>query len=141
MSATQNEPVRLFVYGTLMPGHRNFAHIRKYVQTTQPASMDGILLDLGSYPALIHGDGIVRGVLLEMDQEALAVTDRIEGYHADSESSLFIRKEVSVQLDEGQSVSAWSYFFADAESIIDRLQLIVGHDVEGRAICAWRSKG
>ena len=132
------EPIKLFVYGTLMPNGRNFAHIKKYIQTTQAASIDGILLDLGAYPALLHGDGVVKGVLLEMDLAALAVTDRIEGYRPGSNSSLFVRKEVGVRLDDGRAVSAWAYVFGDAEGVRERRQLIVGHDGDGRAVYAWQ---
>ena len=73
----EQSTTRLFVYGTLMPGFGNYANIEHLVRSSQPASTEGVLIDLGAYPAMIPGLGLVKGVLLELDDEALAVTDRI----------------------------------------------------------------
>jgi len=130
---------RLFVYGTLMPGQSNFSRIKPYVLATRPGETDGILVDLGSFPALLEGDGVVRGVLLEMEQAALRITDGIEGYHGEREGSLYWRKEVTVRLESGEETVAWTYFFARPKQIADRPRPIVRLD-EGRPVFSWRGQ-
>lgn len=61
-----------------MPGEYNHPRIERYVRSAPPATTEGILVDLGSFPALIPGEGLVRGVVLEIDPEGLTITDRIE---------------------------------------------------------------
>ena len=126
----------LFVYGTLMPGFANFRLIERYVRSARPGTVQGILVDLGSFPALIPGDGRVRGVLLAVDAEALTITDHIEGYHPDRGQSLYVREMVEIELDDGNVVEAWTYFFAHPNHIQDRPRLILD-EVDGVPICCW----
>ena len=126
----------LFVYGTWMPGESNYRQIEDFVIDHKPGTIDGVLVDLGAYPALVPGDGHVRGVMLRMHREALEITDRIEGYHPDRDRCLYVRKEVVVQLEDGQESVAWTYFFANTEEIVDRPRLIVG-DSDGVPVHAW----
>ena len=72
----------VFVYGTLMPGESNYRQIEDFVIDYKPGAIDGVLVDLGAYPALVPGEGNVKGIMLRVKQEALEITDRIEGYHA-----------------------------------------------------------
>ncbi len=127
---------RLFAYGTLMPECANHRQIQRHVRHAGPGSIEGILVDLGAFPALLPGVGVVKGVLLEIDAEALAITDRIEGYAADRECCLYVRKRVEVHLDSGRTTTAWTYEFADPSRIADRPRLIVER-VAGREIHAW----
>src|SRR6266404_1834941 len=96
------KPQLLFVYGTLQPGERLFSAIEDWVVVSRAARTRGVLVDLGGFPAMIQGDGVVRGFLLEVDSRALAVTDRIEGYVPERGHSLFIRMEVPVQVENGE---------------------------------------
>lgn len=117
---------RLFVYGTLKPGCTNYFRIEHVVQSSCPASTEGILIDLGAYPALVPGQGRVRGILLDLEVEALVITDRIEGYQRDSGHNLFIRTESIVRLEDGQEITAWIYEFANPERIADLPKPTVG---------------
>lgn len=127
---------RLFVYGTLKPGYGNHARIADHVRSARPGTIQGILVDLGAFPALLHGKGIVRGVLLVVDAEALAIADFIEGYHPDQERSLYVRKKVEVDLDDGDKVDAWTYFYARSEQVQDLPRLHVGDD-DGLSVYSW----
>jgi gamma-glutamylcyclotransferase (GGCT)/AIG2-like uncharacterized protein YtfP len=127
---------RLFVYGTLMPECANHRQIQRHVRHAVPGSIEGILVDLGAFPALLPGVGVVKGVLIEIDAEALAITDRIEGYSHGREHCLYVRKRVEVHLDSGGTTTAWTYEFADPGRIADRPQLIVKR-VAGREVHAW----
>ena len=85
----------LFVYGTLMPGHGNHRRIERFVPSVfAPDESPASLVDLGAFPALIPGDGLVEGVVLDIDDSALAITDQIEGY-APQPTKLLVRQEAS----------------------------------------------
>ncbi len=131
-----DQPELLFVYGTLMPGHGNYRRIADHVHSARPGTIQGILVDLGAFPALIHGEGIVKGMVLAVDPEALRITDFIEGYHVDGGCSLYVREKVEVDLGDGDIVNAWTYFFADPDHIHDRPRLRVG-DAEGMPVYSW----
>ena len=130
---------RLFVYGTLLPGHGNHARIEAHVRLARPGTIQGMLVDLGAFPALIHGDGIVKGMLLDVNDEAIRTTDFIEGCHADRSRSLYVREEVQVDLDDGNIVDAWTYFFAQPASIGGRPKLVIGR-IEDTPVFAWQGR-
>jgi gamma-glutamylcyclotransferase (GGCT)/AIG2-like uncharacterized protein YtfP len=126
----------LFVYGTLMPGYGNHRRIVDHVRSARPATVQGILVDLGAFPALIRGHGKARGVLLAIDPHALAITDLIEGFHPDRARSLYVREEVEIDLGKGSKATAWTYFFAKPDRIQHHPQLIVG-DAADVPIYSW----
>lgn len=129
---------RLFVYGTLMPDGYNFNRIEEFVLGSRPGRIHGSLVDLGSFPALLSGDGVVEGVLLDVRPAALEITDRIEVFRQDKGSSLYIREFVTVVFADGTSTVAWTYLFADPNRIADRPRLVVAHE-NGTPVHAWRS--
>jgi gamma-glutamylcyclotransferase (GGCT)/AIG2-like uncharacterized protein YtfP len=134
-----DEHVRLFVYGTLMPGYGNYRQIERHVHHAQPGIISGVLVDLGAYPALVPGDGFAEGVLLEIDAAALAITDRIECSYADRDRSLYAREEVVVEMGDGETVTAWTYEWARPDQLIDHPRLVVG-DRDGVAVHAWQPR-
>ena len=129
---------RLFVYGTLMPGESNYDQIEDLVIDHKPGTIiDGVLVDLGAFPALVPGAGIVvRGVLLEIKPAALEVTDRIEGYSPDRDRCLYLRKEVTVVVEDGEDATAWTYVFANPASIADHPRLVVDV-IDDIPVSAW----
>ncbi len=131
--------VTLFVYGTLMPRQPNYRQIEDHACAAQPGTIEGLLVDLGAFPALIPGHGIVKGVVLRMNREALEITDRIEGYHPDRDRCLYLREEVVVRFEDGQEAVAWTYFFANPSSIADSPRLVVGES-DGMPVFACCAK-
>ena len=131
--------VKLFVYGSLKPGFSNYALIERFVHDARSGRIRGILVDLGSFPALIPGDGFVAGVLLELDQVALAITDRIEGYVPDRDRCLYWRKQVVVEMDDGGQVTAWVYEFAEPHRISGHPRL-VAREIGGIPVHAWPAR-
>lgn len=96
-------PIRVFVYGTLMPGGSRWPYLRRYAASWQPATAPGQLWDTGhGYPAATFdddGDGDADGRLIsgvavmltpDTGAEALRLLDEIEG-----EGSLYRRVEVA----------------------------------------------
>ena len=122
---TEEATTRLFVYGTLMPGHGNYSRIEHLVRSSQPASTEGVLIDLGAFPAMIPGHGQVNGILLELDEEALTITDCIEGYDPDADHNLYIRKKAMIRLEDVEEVSAWVYEFANPDPIANHPHAVV----------------
>ncbi len=139
MNLDSDQSFRLFAYGTLMPGEGNHRLIERHVRSTRPATIEGVLVDLGAFPALLPGDGIVEGMLLELASEAMEIPDRLEGFHPDDDHSLYLRKEIVVHLTDGQQVQAWTYECANPSTIVDRPRLIVGR-LEGTCRHSWRGK-
>ncbi len=81
----------------------------------QQASVAGNLYDLGPYPAMVHGSGLVLGELHEIEEaeweSTLKVLDAFEEYNpAMPDASLYTRELVEVQL-ENSIVQAWHIFF------------------------------
>lgn len=130
--------MHLFVYGTLKPNERNYSAIEHLVVAHQSATVRGILRDLGGFPAMIEGEGIVRGVLLELDSRAIAITDRIEGYSPTRDHCLFNRIETTAEVESGAPIKAWTYVFADANSIVDYPLATIGH-LNDTPLFAWSS--
>ena len=55
-----------------------------------------------------------------MEEKALVITDRIEGYQREGGNNLYLRKEMLVKLTDGEEVTTWVYEFATPEQIADR---------------------
>lgn len=132
-----DEHIRLFVYGTLMPGKPNYRQLEHHVRHARPGMTSGFLVDLGAFPALVPGQGVVQGILLETDESALAITDRIEGVHADRDRSMYVRTEVVVEVGDGEVVTAWTYEWARPRRIIDHPRLVIG-ERGGVLVHAWQ---
>ena len=130
---------RLFTYGTLMPELTNHHWIERHVHSTKPGWIRGALADLGAFPALIEGNGIVKGVLLEIDAEGLQIADRIEGYSPDRQYSLYVRQLTWFFGDDGTRVRAWTYYFGRADQLKSepRLQCT---DSKGEPVFSWPAK-
>ncbi|MDV6374865.1 gamma-glutamylcyclotransferase family protein [Deinococcus arenicola] len=115
----------VFVYGTLMPGERN-AHIAQLGGTfsAQPARLPGFrLLHLypEAYPAVLPGepqDGVTGFALTYAPADwplALPFLDELEGI--DETPPLYTREEVTLTLENGQSLTSWVYIYAVSERL------------------------
>ncbi|MCC5786726.1 MAG: gamma-glutamylcyclotransferase [Phycisphaerales bacterium] len=105
----------VFVYGTLKRGQCRETCWPAAPVDVRPAQVQGLLYDLGAYPALRNGEGRVAGELWEFAPEhmprVLEVLDMVEGY-ADSPSDLYRRVQVEVRCGEGR-VTAWTYVLCE----------------------------
>ena len=101
----------LAFYGTLMsglPARAGRPALAPYVELVGPCSIPGSLYDVGPYPALVLGDGVVRGELWRtVALDALSVVDAWEGYEFERENQApYVRR--SVRLLE-PALDAWVY--------------------------------
>lgn len=103
---------RIFVYGTLKPGGRNY-FLAKGVTHTEPAYLEGydlVHFEPERYPAMIPGEGRVYGVVLTFADigAALPALDALEGLHLTPPE--YARATVTVQ-PSGSTV--WTYVYVN----------------------------
>ena len=101
----------LFIYGTLMPGLRLEAEMHG-ARFLGAAQVPGRLVDVGRYPGLLQGEGVVTGEVYEVDDAHLArldvVEDMVPGNRA---ASQYWREVVTVCGGplQGQQVQTYVY--------------------------------
>ena len=107
----------VFVYGTLMGGfdRRKRAGIDTRMHFIGRGWIEAALFDLGIFPAAIPAPGgRVWGEVyrVENDPSVIAKLDEIEGYRpSEPDTSLYMRAQVDVTLDDGHQDVAWVYFY------------------------------
>jgi gamma-glutamylcyclotransferase (GGCT)/AIG2-like uncharacterized protein YtfP len=102
---------RLFIYGTLMPGLRLQAEMQG-ARFVGAAQVSGRLVDVGRYPGLLAGEGLVTGEVYEVDDAHLALLDGVEGVvPGDRAASQYWREVVAVVSGalQGQQVQTYLY--------------------------------
>ena len=111
----------IFVYGTLMGGHRSHRAWPTQSASIAPACAAGVMFDLGRYPAMVPLEvgATVRWVLGEVHRvteglpEVLGSLDVYEECRPEDEAgSLYIRRLVRAITGRGQ-VRAWAYYLND----------------------------
>lgn len=107
----------LFVYGTLMPGERNWPLLEEHCTAHERATIEGWQLwhlDAGNYPAITPGDGAVEGALIQITEarwaSVLATLDRLEDYTPEApDRSLYLRERSRAILQDGSPRDVWLY--------------------------------
>lgn len=103
-------PCHLFVYGTLRPSLAvgEPAQLIAGLGSAGPASIQGMLVDLGDYPGLVAGPGTVQGDLLVI--ETAAQLEPLDAYEeCDPPAALFRREQTTAQRPDGSSLTVWAY--------------------------------
>ena len=75
------------------------------------------MVDLGSFPAMLKGNGEVTGEVYRITPEIMARLDRLEGHPN------FYKREI---IDIGEGQHAWAYYLSDSSTRGIR------EDVDGR---------
>lgn len=121
-ASPEGTPVRLFVYGTLMPGGRYYEqYCRGRLLREFPAALRGTLYGLPEgYPALARGRNLVRGWVLEFEHPGLLSSlDALEGYlpAGDGSQNEYWRERARAwSLEpEGPPFAVWVYRMRSAE--------------------------
>lgn len=105
-------PEALFIYGTLLPGLCRHDALRG-ASLLGAARVQACLHDLGEYPGLVPGSGLVLGEVYAVDEDLLAHLDAVEEVvPGDDAASLYLRRKVTLQ-DGGPAVpqQAWTYVY------------------------------
>ena len=105
----------LFVYGTLRAesSHPMANRLRAGAKLIGRGSTCGLLYDFGTYPGAVFAPGESRRVVgevfrLGLNARLLADLDKYEGITG-ADDDLLSRLLVSVSLDHGGTVEAWTY--------------------------------
>lgn len=111
-------PFKMFVYGTLMKGFRNYdISIKGHEVSMVPARTRGKLWHLcdGDYPAMKEGGGWVYGELVEVDDfsKMIDIIDDIEDYFGPGDpNNEYDRILVPVEItNTGELELAYAYFY------------------------------
>ena len=100
---------KVFVYGTLMNGESNH-HFLENSSCLGASTVEGYqMYNVGWYPAIVAGDGMVIGELYEVPQEDMSRIDMLEG-----EGSLYIRK---CEMTSSESLAYIYEFLEDTEGL------------------------
>jgi gamma-glutamylcyclotransferase (GGCT)/AIG2-like uncharacterized protein YtfP len=114
VATLQDNPINIFVYGTLKPGEVNFDRYCQNVVGIQAAIAHGTLYDLPlGYPAMTPGTSPVYGFLLSFAHpQILPELDELEDYRPDRpiEQNEYYRQKVQTFNLSHQSLgNAWAY--------------------------------
>jgi gamma-glutamylcyclotransferase (GGCT)/AIG2-like uncharacterized protein YtfP len=105
----------LFAYGTLIPGCEpaSMTSVCSRMALVGEATVRGALYDLGSFPGVVEGDGVVRGIVLRVPPDAWAAMDAYEGCPLPGgEDGLFKRIMTRATLANGETLDCWVYVYA-----------------------------
>lgn len=104
--------MKCFVYGTLLDGMSRCDALWG-ATFLGLAFARGDLYDLGEYPGLVPGDGIVYGELYAIDEDIRLDLDRIEGYVPGCDDrSIYLRRSIDVSLmKDGRPLQAEVYVY------------------------------
>ncbi|HEX8522672.1 MAG TPA: gamma-glutamylcyclotransferase family protein [Tepidisphaeraceae bacterium] len=104
----------LFAYGTLIPGCEPAAmrSACSALEVLQDATVTGTLYDLGRFPGVVLGEGLVRGTLLRVPSDLWTVLDRYEACPGpDCEDGLFSRVRTQATLADRSLIDCWIYVY------------------------------
>lgn len=106
----------LFVYGTLMKGHRDDWQEKVGAHFVGRGRITGKLYRLGQFPGAVRSDAgsHVQGEVYRLSNvaSALKILDKYEEFEPTRpQRSLFIRRQISVEMEDGSSSKAWAYFY------------------------------
>ena len=116
----------VFVYGTLKKGFGNHRLLAKAKFIAPAFIMDGKMLNLGAFPAVIAGDMDIEGEIYSVDKDTLASLDRLEGH-----PTFYERKQVEAYLDdERMPAEAWCYFLSkDSQAHYEKLCPVIAEGI------------
>lgn len=99
-------------YGTLMQSFAQQAkvNLQNQLQYKGPCEIVGKLYDLGDYPGLVYGQGLVKAELYQiLDPRVISKLDQYECYTPNQpRTALYIRSCVRLA---SPNVDAWVYFY------------------------------
>lgn len=123
MNETARAGDLIALYGSLLRGLDSMTElgIGEQLRFVGPCVLEGQLFDLGPYPGLRPGTGLVLGEIYALlDLEALTTLDQFEGYIPDrSAESLYLREQV--RLIEPTQTRAWVYVYNGLPEIEQRV--------------------
>lgn len=142
-SVPKEQEHRVFVYGTLRQGESRRGALEESIEISKKAQLAGFkMYHLGGFPGIVRikddeKANPILGELYQINENTLAVLDRIEGHREeDPRSSFYRRTEVSVLVPGKDAkptfISCWTYVFNDPRRIKNCPVIESGDWFEGR---------
>ncbi|MCD9024180.1 gamma-glutamylcyclotransferase family protein [Cohnella silvisoli] len=109
----RHHAVRVFVYGSLLPGLTNYSVIEPYLLAAHPGRIRGRLVDYGPYPALLlDPNRYVRGMWMDIRITGMPTLDVLEGFVGIEESNDYER--VWITDADDPAWSGWVYIWTES---------------------------
>ena len=99
----------MVTYGTLMKGNHN-DHFMQDAELVGEGRFKGDLYCLGGFPTVIPGEGDVVGEVYRVPIKAIPDIDRLEGYNQRTDSGMYLKRKVAVQVGN-ETVEALVYLW------------------------------
>lgn len=116
----------VMVYGTLMKDLQNH-NLMTNARFVGNAKMQGQLYHLPyGYPALVSGNGWIRGEIYEIDKQILEQLDILEEYEPEGDSNLYNRTQTQAILDSGEEIEVNIYFYRNQDEA-RKIGMLVQH--------------
>tara|TARA_R110000751_G_scaffold301787_1_gene415450 strand:+ start:223 stop:585 length:363 start_codon:yes stop_codon:yes gene_type:complete len=96
----------VFVYGSLKQGFHNHRLMEGATYVGEGTIAAAAMFSLGSFPAVVHGTGVVYGEMWEVSGAQAQALDRLEGH-----PTFYRREELLVELSDGELHTAWVYIY------------------------------
>lgn len=96
----------IFVYGTLKQNFGNHRIIegQNFIGKGTTADSAFKMLDLGAFPGVVDGQGIIHGEIYEVDDNGFTRCDHLEGY-----PNFYTRRQIEVVAEDGAKHLCWMY--------------------------------
>lgn len=111
------DKVKVFVYGSLLPGLVNHRVISPFLLESSGGIIAGRLVDAGAYPAAVRDrearrrGAVIRGLWLTIDRAGLTVLDELEEFYGVEEKNDYER--VWVRDNRDPLLEGWVYIWPD----------------------------
>ena len=107
-----SEQTLIFVYGTLLKGRSNYEAFLSPEDLIFRGEIEGFdMYELGGFPGIVHGKGIVKGEVYSVTPEQLKRINSLEG-----EGHLYNKELVSVEGYDGDYEDAYVYVYNQSVS-------------------------
>ena len=120
----------VFVYGTLQRGEERAGLWPSPPLEVRWATTQGVLYDLGAYPALVAGTDRILGELRSVAPadlpRTLEVLDEVEGFGQQGNPDLYLRETTECVTLCGKSLLAYAYRYANPTDIAAAPRVVAG---------------
>ena len=106
----------VFVYGTLMSGEANHHYLQNSANLGLAVIEGYDMYDVGAYPAIIAGDGLIIGEVYSVSKKDLESIDMLEG-----EGNLYLKKCETVTDAKGNTAFAFVYVYLGDCSNLEKI--------------------
>lgn len=110
--------VNVFVYGTLRKGQIRHGVLKGSLFIGYGFLKGYDMYNLGSFPAIVKGSGVVYGEVYSTNEETLKTLDYIEGV----DCGLYKRELKTIELESGEVIEAFVYVFSRSLSGAARIK-------------------